>query len=143
VAVAQGLAPHHAIKHVDRVLSPPKLAMEQGGGWVPCVVGERHAIFVTVDWTECVDADQCTVVLGMQPAHGRRTPLVWQTVTRSELKHQRNDHADAVLVVFAAVVPQNVRVPVVAARGVSDSQLARFLTEELGWDDIIRFRGVV
>ena len=144
LAVAQGLAPRHAIKQVDRLLSNPKLSMEQVFGcWVPFVVGERREIFVNFDWTEFADADQCTVVLGMQTEHGRSTPLMWKTVTRSELKDQRNDHEDGLLVVFASVVPQNVRVTVVADRGFSDSKLYGFLTEELGFDYIIRFRGGV
>jgi Transposase DDE domain len=144
LAVAQGLAPRHAIKQVDRLLSNPKLSMEQVFGcWVPFVVGERQAIFVNFDWTEFEDSDQCTVVLGMQTEHGRSTPLVWKTVTRSHLKDQRNDHEDALLVVFAAVVPKNVRVTVVADRGFSDTKLYRFLTEDLGFDYIIRFRGNV
>jgi Transposase DDE domain len=144
LAVAQGLAPRHAITPVDRLLSNPKLSMEQVFGcWVPFVVGERREVVVNVDGTECEAADQCTVVLGMQTEHGRSTPLVWKTVTRSELKDQRNDHEDDLLVVFAAVVPQNVRVTVVADRGFSDSKLYRFLTEDLGVDSIIRFRGVV
>jgi hypothetical protein len=142
VAVAQGLAPRHAIKQVDRLLSNPKLSMAQVFGcWVPCVVGERREIFVTFDWTEFEDADQCTVVLGMQTAHGRSTPLMWKTVTRSQLKEQRNDHEDDLLVGFASVVPQHVRVPVVADRGFADSQLSSFLTEAVGFDYIIRFRG--
>ena len=62
------------------------------------MVGERREIFVNFDWTEFEDADQCTVVLGMQTAYGRSTPLVWQTVTRSELKEQRNQ---PMLFVFA------------------------------------------
>ena len=85
--MAQGLAPRHAIKQVDRLLSNPKLSMEQVFGcWVPFVVGERREIFINFDWTEFEDADQCTVVLGMQTEHGRSTPLVWKTVTRSALK---------------------------------------------------------
>jgi hypothetical protein len=144
LAVAQGLAPRHAIKQVDRLLSNPKLSMEQVFGcWVSFVVGERREIVVNFDWTEFEDADQCTVMLGMQTEHGRSTPLVWKTVTRSEIKDQRNDHEDDLLVVFASVVPKNVRVTVVADRGFSDSKLYSFLTEEVGFDYIIRFRGVV
>lgn len=144
LAVAQGLVPRHAIKHVDRLLSHPKLSMEQVFGcWVPFVVGERREIVVNFNWTEFEEADQCTVVLGRPPEHGRRTPLVWKTVTRSALKDQRHAHADALLVVLASVVPRNVRVTGVADRGVSDSKLSRVLSEALGCDDIIRFRGVV
>jgi hypothetical protein len=142
LAVAQGLAPRHAIKQVDRLLSTPKLSMAQVFGcWVSFVVGERRAIFVNFDWTDFEEADQCMVVLGMHTVHGRSTPLVWKTVTRSQLKDQRNDHEDDLRVEFAAVVPKHVRVTVVADRGFSDSKLSTFLTEELGFDSIIRFRG--
>ena len=68
---------------------------------------------------------------------------MWKTVTRSALKEQRNDHEDDLLVGFASVVPKNVRVTVVADRGFSDSKLYSFLTEVLGFDYIIRFRGNV
>jgi len=44
---------------------------------------------------------------------------------------------------FASVVPRHVRGTVVADRGFSDSKLYSFLTEALGVDDSIRFRGVV
>src|SRR5215468_4450369 len=105
LAVAQGLAPRHAIKQVDRWLSNPKLSMAQVFGcWGPFVVGERREIFVNFDWTGFEDADQCTLVLGRQTEPGRSTPLVWQTVTRSALKGQRNNPADDLLVGLAAGV---------------------------------------
>jgi hypothetical protein len=131
LAVAQGLAPRHAIKPGDRWLSHPQLVMAQVFGcWVPFVVGERQAICGNCDWTECADADQCTVGLGMHTAHGRSTPLVWQTVTRSARKAQRNNSEDALLVVCAAVVPKQVRVMVVADRGFADRKRYCFLSEE-------------
>jgi hypothetical protein len=67
---------------------------------------------------------------------------VWKTVPRSELQEQRNDQEDDLLVGCAAVVPKNVRVTVVAARGFSDRKLDGFLTEEVGFASIIRCRGV-
>jgi hypothetical protein len=82
-------------------------------------------------------------VLGRPTEPGRSTPRVWKTVTRSALKEQRHDHADDLRVVLAAVVPKDVRVTVVADRGCSDSQLSSFLTEKLGLDASIRFRGGV
>ncbi len=46
------------------------------------------------------------IVLGMQIGHGRSTPLVWKSGTRSELKDRRNDHEDELLALFATVVPE-------------------------------------
>jgi hypothetical protein len=124
LAVAQGLAPRHAIKPGDRWRSHPKRSMEQVfGGWVPCVVGERRESVVNVDGTACEDADHCTVVLGMPTEPGRSTPLLWKTVTRAALKEQRHDHEDDRRVVLASGVPKPVRVTVVADRGVSDRKL--------------------
>ena len=144
LATAQGLAPQHAIKQVDRLLSNPRLSLDQiFACWVPFVVAERAEIVVNFDWTEFEEADQATVVLGLQTSHGRSTPLVWQTVTRSALKDQRNAHEDALLLRFAAVVPPDVRVTVVADRGFGDTKLYGWLTEDLGFDYLIRFRGVI
>ena len=143
LAVANGLAPRHAIKQVDRLLSNPKLMREDVARcWVRFVVAERKELIVNFDWTEFQDSDQAMIVLGTQTEHGRSTPLVWTTVTHSELKDQRNAHEDELLGLFADVLPQGVRVTVVADRGFSDIKLYRFL-QELGFEYIIRFRGVV
>ncbi len=144
LAAAQGLAPRHAVKQVDRLLSNPKLSLESLlACWVRFVVGERSEIVVNFDWTEFEASDQSMVVLGTQTEHGRSTPLLWKTVTRSQLKDQRNDHEDELLCLLARLLPSHVRVTLVADRGFSDSKLYHFLTEELGFDFIIRFRAVV
>ena len=143
LAIANGLAPRHAIKQVDRLLSNPKLMREEVARcWVRFVVAERKELIVNFDWTEFQDSDQAMIVLGTQTEHGRSTPLVWKTVTRSALKDQRHAHEDELLGLFADVLPQGVRVTVVADRGFSDIKLYRFL-QELGFEYIIRFRGVV
>jgi Transposase DDE domain len=143
LAVANGLAPRHAIKQVDRLLSNPKLMREEVARcWVRFVVAERKELFVNFDWTEFEDSDQSMIVLGTQTEHGRSTPLVWKTVTHSELKGQRNAHENELLGLLTDVRPQGVRVTVVADRGFSDIKLYRFL-KELGFEYIIRFRSVV
>jgi len=144
LASAQGLAPKHAIKQVDRLLSNTQGSLDTVFAcWVRFVVGERAEIIVNFDWTEFEASDQAMVVLGMQTSHGRSTPLVWQTVTRSALKDQRNAHEDALLIRFAAVVPKEVRVTVVADRGFGDTKRYAWLRDELHFDYVIRFRGVI
>ena len=144
LAAANGLTPRHAIKQVDRLLSNPKLIREEVARcWVRFVVAERQELLVNVDWTEIEDSDQSMIVLGTHTTHGRSTPLVWKTVRRSELKDQRNAHEDELLCMLADVLPAGVHVTVLADRGFSDTKLYRFLKEELGFDYIIRFRGVV
>jgi hypothetical protein len=141
LAAAQGLVPKHAIKQVDRLLSNTELDRESlFRCWVSFVVAERAEIVVNFDWTEFEDSDQSMVVLGLQTGHGRSTALVWKTVRRSELKDRRNDYEDELLVLLSAVLPEGVRVTVVADRGFADRKLFVFLKEELGFDYLIRLR---
>jgi hypothetical protein len=143
LAVANGLAPRHAIKQVDRLLSNPKLMREEVARCsVRFVVAERKALFVNFDWTAFEDSDQSMIVLGTQTEHGRSTPLVWKTVTHSALQDQRHAPEDERLGRLAEVLPKGVRVTVVADRGFSDITRCRCL-KELGVEYIIRFRGVV
>lgn len=144
LAVANGLAPRHAIKQVDRLLSNPGLLREAVARcWVRFVVAERKELLVNFDWTEFDESDQSMIVLGTHTTHGRSTPLLWKTVRSSELKDQRNAHEDDLLCLLADVLPEGVRVTVLADRGFSDTKLYRFLKKELGFDYVIRFRGVV
>jgi hypothetical protein len=124
LAVANGLAPRHAIKQVERLLSNPKRNREDVARcWVRCGIAERKAVFVNFDWTAGENADPAMIVLGTQTEPGRSTPRVWKTGTRSELKGQRQAHEDERLALLADVVPEGVRVTVVADRGVSDITL--------------------
>jgi hypothetical protein len=59
LAVANGLAPRHGTKHVDRLLSNPKLMRQEVARcWVRFVVAKRKALFVNFDWTELEASDQ-------------------------------------------------------------------------------------
>jgi hypothetical protein len=141
LAAAQGLVPKHAIKQVDRLLSNAEIDRESlFRCWVGFVVAKRAEIVVNFDWTEFEDSDQSIVVLGTQTGHGRSTPLLWKTVRRSALKDHRNNHEDELLVLLRTVLPEGVRVTVVADRGFADSNLFVFLKEELGFDYLIRLR---
>jgi hypothetical protein len=141
LAQARGLLTKHAVKQVDRLVSNQGIAVwEIFGHWVPQVVGARTEIVVALDWTD-FDADgQTTLVLSLVTRHGRATPLLWQTVSKTSLKEARNDHEDRCLVRLAEVLPAGVRVTILADRGFADTKLFTFLTE-LGFGYVIRFRG--
>jgi hypothetical protein len=142
LAAAKGLDPKHASKQVDRMLSNLGIDLDRIFAlWVPYVVGERVSIMVALDWTD-FDADHhATIMLSMITGHGRATPLLWHSVDKRGLKDQRNLHEDRLLIRLAEILPADVTVCVVADRGFGDHKLYRFLTEELHFDYIIRFRG--
>src|ERR1019366_2145804 len=80
-------------------------------------------------------------MLSLLTRHGRATPLVWLTVETATLKNHRNEYEYQALVRLADALPADIKVCIVADRGFGDQKLYRFLTEQLKFDYVIRFRG--
>src|SRR3954470_4632536 len=138
-SLAQALLPKHAIKQVDRLLSNSKLeAWDVFASWVPEMVGSRTDIVVAMDWTD-FDADG-HLALKLVTRHGRATPLIWLSVLKDESSNARNDYEDAAVRRLAEVLPDDVKVTILADRGFADTKLFGFL-DELGFDDVIRLKG--
>ena len=96
---------------------------------------------VAMDWTDFDADNQATIMLALITDHGRSTPLVWLTVDKSSLKNRRSLYEHQVLVRLAELLPEDVKVCIIADRGFGDQNLYRVLTEELHFDYVIRFRG--
>ncbi len=111
--------------------------------WVPFVIGERPEVVAALDWTEFDADNQSTIALHVITKHGRATALLWKTVTKSDLEGWRNEHEDAPLERFREVVPAGVRVTILADRGFGDHKLYELLKDQLGFDFVIRFRGII
>ena len=142
LALARGKHTKHAIKQVDRLLSNVAIDVDElAPRWVAHVVGPRRNIVVAMDWTDFDPDDQSTIMLSLVSNHGRATPLVWLTVDKATLKNHRNAYEDRVLRRPAEALPAGVKVLILADRGFGDQKLYRFLTEELKFDYLIRFRG--
>lgn len=142
LAHTRGLQNKHAIKQVDRLLSNEGLSLDEAfRHWVPHVVGGRKDIHVAMDWTD-FDADgQTTIMLSLITNNRHTTPLVWLTVEKTKLKHNRNYYEQLVLTWLAEYLLDDVRVLIVADRGFGDHKLYSVLTDELKFDFLIRFRG--
>jgi len=141
LAQARGRFTKHATKQVDRLLSNQGIVVwDLFADWVPALVGQRGAIVVAMDWTDFDADDQTTLMLSLVTSHGRATPLVWLTVSKDELRDQRNDYEDTCLSRLAKVLPAGTKVTVLADRGFGDSKLFGFL-DELKFGYVIRFRG--
>jgi hypothetical protein len=142
LAHARGFLDKHAIKQVDRLLSNKGISMKEAFmHWIPNCVGSRKSIETVMDWTDFDPDNQATLMLSLMTKHGRTTPLVWLTVDKDTLKNNRNNYEYQVLTWLAEALPADVEVLVVADRGFGDQKLYRFLTEELRFDYLIRFRG--
>lgn len=143
LAASCGLISKHAVKQVDRLVGNAAIdIMELARVWVPYVLAERKQVHINLDWTDFDADDQTTLVLSVQTSHGRTTPLLWKTWRKSNLKDHRNDYEDELLLRLREVVPQDVRVTIVADRGFADTKLYEFLTK-LNFDYAIRFRSAI
>src|SRR6266568_4435881 len=144
LAVARELQAKHAIKQVDRFFSNTGVDVwKLYGSWVPFAIGGRPEIVVALDWTDFDRDDQSTIALYLITKHGRATPLLWKSVVKSDMEGWRNEHEDVLLQRFAEVVPPGTKVTVLADRGFGDQALYELLTDQLGFDFVVRFRGVV
>lgn len=140
LALAMGLDVKHAIKQVDRLLSNQGFDMEAiMGAWLrKNLAGLGHAV-VALDWTEFDKDNQSTLALHLVTKHGRSAALMWWTVERQEGKMWRAETERAALRKFAAALPEDVHIVLLADRGFGSQDLYELLSE-LGIDFIIRFK---
>jgi hypothetical protein len=91
LASAKGNVTKHAIKQVDRLLSNKQFDLwESFSQWVPQVISSREEIIVAMDWTEFDKDNQTTIALYLVTNHGRATPLIWKTHSKTGLKNNQN-----------------------------------------------------
>lgn len=141
LASAMGLDPTHTTKQVDRLLGNVGVdPWELMVSWVPFLVRERPEIVVALDWTDHDADDHTTCMLSLVTAHGRTTPMVWKTITKSRRAGRQFEVESEVIEHAHAAIPEAVRVTLLADRGFGDQ--ARYAAlAVLGWDWVIRFRG--
>lgn len=144
LAVAKDLDPKHAIKQVDRFFSNTGVDVwALFASWVPYVVGTRPEILVAIDWTDYDPDNQSTIAIYLVTSHGRATPLIWKTVKKSTMQGWRNEYEDQVLERLHEVLTAGVKVTVLADRGFGDQKFYELLKDQLGFDFVVRFRGVI
>jgi hypothetical protein len=134
----------HGIKQVDRMLSNRKIDdLDLVRQQVAFVVGSRREVVLTLDWTEYGLHGQNRLAINLVTRHGRATPLLWKTVPSADLKGQMAHQEVGLLRILKAVLPSSVKqVIIVADRGFGDVDLYDNI-RELGFDFVIRFRGVI
>lgn len=128
------------VKMIDRLLSNPGFNVELiAPAWVRWVVGPRDEVVVALDWTDFDSDDHTTLAMYLVTRHGRATPLLWQTVHKSLLTQQRTRLEHEMVERAHRMLPEHVRVTLLADRGFGDQKLYDLL-QALGWDFVIRFR---
>jgi hypothetical protein len=140
-AKVANIQPRSGVKQIDRYLSNDGFIMADIlKAWVAFVVGVRKEIVLALDWTDFENDDHATLAAYLVTRHGRATPLVWQTVKKSELKSTRNAHEYALVERLHSYLDKDIAITLLADRGFGDQKLYDYLSF-LGWDFVIRFRG--
>lgn len=131
----------HSIKQVDRLLSNEKIGVSAVQQLLArLIIGERKEIVVAIDWTSYEPDGHITLAISLIAEHGRATPLLWRTIELKRLKSRQTKLETQLLWTLALVVPEGVRVTVLADRGFGSSYLFRLLSEKIKFDYVIRVR---
>jgi hypothetical protein len=131
----------HATKQIDRLLSNKGISVwDCSESWVRYVLKGEQEITVALDWTSFFDDAQSMLSLNSVTGKGLATPLLWKSVDKKQLKHNRARYEDQLLSQLKAILPSGVKVLLLADRGFADQKFFRFLDEELGFSYIIRIK---
>lgn len=131
----------HATKQINRLLCNKGISIwELSASWVPYVLRNQTEVIVALDWTSFYDDDQSMLCLNVVTGKGLSTPLLWKSVDKKQLKHNRARYEDQLLSRLKEVLPEGVRVTLLADRGFADHKFFRFLDEELHFKYIIRIK---
>lgn len=131
----------HATKQIDRLLSNKGVSVwDLSDPWVKYVIGEQKEVVVALDWTSFFDDEQSMLNLNIVTGKGMATPLLWKSVDKKQLKYNRSRYEDQLLSRLKNVLPEGVKVTLLADRGFADQKFFRFLDEELQFDYIIRVK---
>ena len=137
----RGVNKKHATKQIDRLLSNKGISVwDLSEPWVKYVLGENKSIMVALDWSSFFDDAQSMLSLNIVTGKGLSTPLLWKSVDKKQLKHNRARYEDQLLSRLKEVLPRDVKVLLLADRGFADQKFFRFLDEELGFKYIIRIK---
>ena len=131
----------HAVKQIDRLLINKGISVwDLSEPWVKYVLADHKEIMVALDWTSFFDDEQSMLSLNIVTGKGIATPLLWKSVDKKQLKHNRARYEDQLLSRLKTVLPAGVKVTLLADRGFADQKFFRFLDEELGFKYIIRIK---
>ena len=128
----RGTNKKHAAKQVDRLLSNKGISIwELSAQWVKYVIGKNKSIIVALDWSSFFDDEQSMLSLNIVTGKGLSTPLLWKSVDKKQLKHNRARFEDQLLSRLKDVLPDDIEVILLADRGFADQKFFRFLEETL------------
>lgn len=143
-AASAGIFQRCGVKQVDRIVGSRKVSLTDAfAEYAHMVVGARKRVRVSLDWTEYDSTDQSRIAVNLITRHGRATPLVWLTVTKSKMRNRRSSLEKRVLKLLKHSLDDKVDVEVIADRGFCSTELFKYIDKTLRWNYTIRIRSDV
>jgi hypothetical protein len=96
---------------------------------------KKKPLLVALDWTDI--RGFCTL-MAAAVMKGRAVPLVWATYRKWELHRSQNNLEEGLLYVLRSMIPETVKVVLLADRGFGRTELARLCQERLHFHYVIR-----
>ena len=129
----------HRIKRAQRFVANRRVTVADGmAGLIARLCrGRRAALVVAVDWVEvrCFHTLVAAAVAG-----GRSVPLLWASYPEWELFKSQNNLEEGLIRLLRALVPQRVRILLLADRGFGRAELARTLLGLPGVSFVLRVK---
>ena len=101
----------HATKQIDRLLSNKGISVwDLSEYWVSFVIGDKKTVVLALDWTSFFDDEQSMLSLNIVTSKGLATPLLWKSVDKKQLKHNRARYEDQLLSRLKTLLPERVKV---------------------------------
>jgi hypothetical protein len=129
----------HRIKRAGRFVANRRVTVADG---MAGVVGRltrrrRDPLIVSLDWVEVRDFH---TLVAAAVAGGRSVPLVWASYPEWELAKSQNNLEEGLIRLLRALVPDRVRIILLADRGFGRTELARTLRGLVNVSFVIRIK---
>jgi hypothetical protein len=130
----------HKIKRTWRFIANPRIEVSDAMRGVVARLVKRHRkkpLLVAFDWTDI--RGFCTL-MAAAVIKGRAVPLLWATYPKWELHKSQNNLEEGLLYLLRSMVPESVKVILLADRGFGRTELARLCQDYLHFHYVIRIR---
>jgi hypothetical protein len=116
----------HNIKRAGRFVANPRVAVADGMAGVVARLARRKGVplVVALDW---VEVRTFHTLVAAAVADGRSIPLVWASYPEWEIHKSQNNLEEGLIRLLRSLVPDRVRLVVLADRGFGRTELARTL----------------
>lgn len=85
--------------------------------WAKYLLVDSKEVIVALDWSAFADDAQSMLSLNLVSPKGLSVPLLWKSVENKRIKHNRARYEDQLLSYLKTILPEDIKVTVLADRG--------------------------